>query len=128
MAAVHFSYLDVDEVQRHAAGCVGLAHRCAVNLDAADADATALGLQMNGVSHMQAAGLERAGDNCAKAAHGEGTIQGKAEDGVCIASGHAQRELREGPLEGRDSSAGAGGYDDDGSIIEKGVLGEAPDL
>ncbi len=98
MAAVHVSYFDSDEVQCYAAGCVGLAHRFAVNLDAADADATVLGLQMNGVSHMQTACLERAGDNCAKAAHGEGAIQGKAEAGVCTAMGHARRELRESPV------------------------------
>src|ERR1700744_3850609 len=98
MSAVHFSYLDADKVQRHADGCVGLAYWCAVDLDAADADATAVGLQMNCVPYMQAAGLEGAGDDCAKAAHGEGAIQGKTEDGVCIASGHARRELCEGPL------------------------------
>src|ERR1700721_1210784 len=128
MAGGDFSYLDAGEVQRHAARCVGFADCFAVNLDAAYADATVLGLQMNGVSHMQAAGLERAGDDCAKAAHGEGTIQGKAEDGVRTASRHARRELREGPLESRDSRAGAGGDSDDGSIFEEGVLGEAPDL
>lgn len=44
MAAVHVSYLDADKVQRHAAGCVGLAYWCAVDLDAADADATIVGL------------------------------------------------------------------------------------
>ncbi len=54
--------------------------------------------------------------------------RGKAEDGVRIASRDAQRELREGPLEGRDSRAGAGGDGDDGSIFEEGVLGEASDL
>src|ERR1700733_9772037 len=99
MAAAHLSYLDADKVQRHAAGCVGLAYRCAVDLDAADADATALGLQVNRIPHMQAAGLKGAGDDCTKATHGEGTIQGKAEDGVRITSGYAQRELREGTLE-----------------------------